>query len=313
MLRRLRLGAGDPNLSASAGSQLWRKLSLLILVAVAVLAQAIWFVDDYSFVEKISVDAFVFSLVALVLGLQHTSNLQAMSDEVGKIAHSLPTRGIGVFPHYMCEVAELVSKTRKSIKILCDTPAHASFSDTSAFTAYWEALRSKVADGEVMVQCAYFDESGRKALHGAQIEEDTENWQDWKRRNQRNCEAFDKLARDQNIDPPCSKQTDDWAIAWADHPDVYVESMMRINAAVLSSLKHGAQVEQLPFERPLRQGPSVYLWLRDDEEAVFVVVPVHGIGVRHLAGFHTRETELIRALKTVFKHRWEGTVEVSLS
>jgi hypothetical protein len=303
---RSRSRAGESEGFWSGKRLLQRKPFLLALLFVAISTQVVCWVAGLNFVEWISVDAFVFSLVALVVALQHTNDLETVKVEIGGIARSLPTRGIGVFPSYMDEVADLADRATKSIKILCDTPAHGSFSNTAAFSRYWKTLRSKAADGGVRVECAFFDAPGRKELHEVQTEEE-ENWEDWRQRNQKNCEAFDKFAREHDVEPPSSRPASDPLAAWADRPEMFVESMMAINQIVLKSLEVGAHVESLSFDRPLKEGPTVYLWLRDeDQEAVFVMVPVRGIGVRDLAGFHTREPELIRALNSVFKHRREA-------
>jgi len=93
-------------------------------------------------------------------------------------------------------------------------------------------------------------------------------------------------------------------VTWADTPTAYVDNMMAINSHVLERFDPSVAIEELEFNDPLHEGPTVYFWLRDvDQEAVFVIVPVRGIGVRDLAGFHTREPELIRALGTVYDHR----------
>ncbi len=177
-------------------------------------------------------------------------------------------------------------------------------------------LRHLMVDGDVNIKCTFFNKAGRKALHRAQIEGDFEAWESssdkwdaWKERNRANCEAFDELVRKRGSAFGMEGREDgrEPTAAWANTPKDYVKSMMAINKAVLSSLDGSTKVEQLPFAHPLREGPSVYFWLRDDDqEAVFVIVPVRGIGVQDLAGFHTREPELIRALGTVYAHRVEG-------
>lgn len=283
-----------------------RKKNLRYVVLVLVSGQVIWFLDGLDLAEKLGLEGVVVAVAAVVLAIQHSNELETVVHELRGVAHSVPTRGIGVFPAYMPEVAELVGKAEKSIKILCDTPAHGAFSNTPAFADYWVNLRHKMVDG-VDVECTFFDPSGRKQLHRAQIKDDEGNWEAWQDRNASNCKAFDRLAREKGITPPSESREP--LSAWAHSPIAYVESMMAINEAIQSVLaEESAAFELLEFAEPLHEGPTVYFWLRDeDQEAVFVIVPVRGIGVRDLAGFHTREPELIRALSTVYEHRKEDS------
>lgn len=203
-------------------------------------------------------------------------------------------------------VAGLVTRAEHSIRVLCDTPAHGAFSNTIAFTKYWRTLRHKMVDPDVTIECTFLDAAGREQMHRAQVAADATHWDDWKERNRENCEAFDKLARELTVTPPAAPDTQDAVSVWAATPDAWVASAVAINDAVWKRFDESVAVEWLGFGNPLHEGPSVYFWLRDhDQEAVFVIVPVRGIGVREFAGFRTTEKELIRALDTVFAHRKE--------
>jgi len=288
----------------------------IILLVFAIPVPVIWLSHHFDVNRMLGVEAVALAVAAVLIAILHTNKLEGVADDLHDVSRSLPTRTVGVFPSYLPEVVELVGRATKSLTILCDTPAHGAFSNTDTFTEYWMKLRHLMVDGDVSIKCTFFDNGGREALHRAQIEEDFEvwdarsdKWDAWKVRNCANCKAFDRLARDRGsafklqVPEGGGGPTD----TWADTPKAYVESMMAINEAVLSSFDGSTKVEELEFKEPLREGPSVYFWLRDDDqEAVFVIVPVRGIGVRDLAGFHTREPELIRALGTVYAHREEG-------
>lgn len=282
-----------------------RKKNLVPIALVLLLGQSLWLLDDLDLGEKLGLEGVLVAVVAFALAIQQAKDLETVVGELQGVTKSLPTRGLGVFPRYMPMVAELTQRAQRSIKVLCDTPAHGAFSNTAAFEEYWANLRHRMVDG-VKVECTFFDPSGREQLHRAQIKADKDDWKGWQKRNRKNCEAFDRLARDNKIAPPSHGQQP--LEAWADTQDAYVKSMMAINQVVESVLEDSpAAFELLEFEKPLHEGPTVYFWLRDeDQEAVFVIVPVRGIGVRDLAGFHTREPELIRALTTVYAHRSEG-------
>lgn len=280
-----------------------RKKDSLYVLLVVVLGQVIWFFD-LELSEQLGLEGVVLALAAVVLAIQHSNELNTVADKLQGIAQSIPTRGIGVFPSYMTEVAKLVDRADESITILCDTPAHGAFSNTGAFEEYWSTLHEKMVD-KLQVECTFFDAAGREQLHRAQITDDEVDWGAWQDRNRRNSEAFDRLARYHGLTPPSNGVLP--IDTWAGTPDDYVQSMMAINKHTLSIFRNHLTPELLKFDEPLHEGPTVYFWLRDrDQEAVFVIVPVRGIGVRDLAGFHTEEPELIRALGTVYTHRGEG-------
>lgn len=320
MLRRANAAEGKPE-----GTRLTRLLprdntrAYIILLIFAAPVPLIWLFHRFDVNRMLGFEAVALAVAAVLIAILHTTKLEGVAEDLHDVSQSLPTRTVGVFPSYLPEVVELVGRTKKSLTILCDTPAHGAFSNADTFTEYWRMLRHLMVDGDVSIKCTFFDKAGREALHRAQIYRDfdtwdtwdssSDKWDAWKERNLANCEAFDELARKRGraFGMEIPEDGRDPTAAWADTPRDYVESMKAINEVVLSSLDGSTRVEELDFTKPLREGPSVYFWLRDDDqEAVFVIVPVRGIGVRDLAGFHTREPELIRALGTVYAHREEG-------
>jgi hypothetical protein len=275
-------------------------LGLLFLILIP--TQALWALSELDVAEKLGLEAVIVALAAVAISLQHSNELKVATGELRGVARSVPTRGIGIFPDYLSEIPELIGKAKESITVLCDTPAHGSFSNTVVFAEYWNMLRHLMVDGDILIDCKFFNATGRKRLHEAQVMDDWGDWAAWATRNDGNCAAFDQLARRLKVKPPAgSENAAKPQEIWADTAEKYVQSMMAINEAILSGFDKD-QVELLNFN-PLRYGPSVYCWLRDkDQEGIFVIVPVRGSGVHDLAGFHTREPELIRALGTVFEH-----------
>lgn len=48
-------------------------------------------------------------------------------------------------------------------------------------------------------------------------------------------------------------------------------------------------------------GPSIYFWMRDDAEAIFVVVPMgEKAGESREVAFHTRDPSMIAALRGIY-------------
>ncbi|HEV7775089.1 MAG TPA: hypothetical protein VGO48_17555 [Conexibacter sp.] len=300
-----------------------KKLTYAGLLLALIAAQGMWFVPGLDLANTLGFEAVLLAVAAVVFAVQHATelgnatdelgsltvsagqhatDLQAVADELRSVAKSLPTRVIGVFPLYMGEIAELVGRTRSSLRIICDTPAHAAFSNTADFERYWQNLGRLCFDGgNVAITCAFIDRDGRRLMHDAQIKSDRDDWAAWKDHNRANCEAFQRFAVSLRV-RPVKQDKHDPVEAWGAEPEDFVQSMMRINEAVTASLSHRMDIDWLPSEDPLHDGPNIYVWIRDeDQEAVFVIVPVPGVGVRDFAGFHTRAPELIRALNHVFE------------
>jgi hypothetical protein len=116
-----------------------RGKTLTYVLLVTIPAQALWFLDGLDLAEKLGLEAVVIAIAAVVVAIQHANELEAVAQELGSVARSVPTRGLGVFPNYLPEVAELVNRATESITILCDTPAHGAFSNTVAFEDYWNS------------------------------------------------------------------------------------------------------------------------------------------------------------------------------
>jgi hypothetical protein len=277
---------------------------IMLLLALAA-AQGMWLMPSLDLATQLGFEAVVLAVAAVIFAVQHATELEQVADGLRGLAASVPTRGIGVFPAYMAEVAALVGRTTDSLRILCDTPAHGAFSNTAAFEQYWRELRHLNVDG-ITINGTFLDAVGREQMHRAQIQGDEDEWAAWQQRNRAHCEAFDRFARSMAVQPPAERD-EDAVVTWAATPDSYIRSVMAINDAVATEFDARMTVEWLGFNDPLHEGPSVYFWLRDeDQEAIFVIVPVRGIGVRDFAGFHTREPALIRALCNVYEHRQRG-------
>jgi hypothetical protein len=273
------------------------------LLTALILGLVLVFLPGLDLPDTLGFEAVLLAVAAVLFAVQHTAELDQVTDELRGVAESLPTQGIGVFPTYMGEIAELVGRTRQRLRIICDTPAHAAFSNTAAFALYWQNLGRLCFDGgNVTISCAFINPDGRKLMHEAQIESDKKDWEAWKKRNGKNCEAFQRFASGLRVGPPAEENGHNAVETWSATPEDYVESMMRINKAVAARLSHSMDIDWLPLEDVRHDGPNIYVWIRDeDQEAAFVIVPVPGTGVRDFAGFHTRAPELIRALNNVFE------------
>lgn len=281
-----------------------KKTVIVILASLPVLGLA-WLIPGLDAPTKVGLDAVVVAVAALIVAILHAMELERVTGELHGVARSMQTRSLGVFPEYLPDVAELVADTKQSLKILCDTPAHGVFSNTAAFEEYWRNLRLKMVEG-IEIECAFFDAPSRKKMHELQIRGDRTNWDGWQKRNRSNCEAFDRFARAHRIPPTQAHGENDPVETWGAKPEDYVKSMMAVNEFTLSCF-NGYEPDPLEIDDPRHEGPSVYLWLRDrDQEAVFVFVPVRGIGVDDFAGFRTKEPALIQALNTAYTRRSEG-------
>jgi hypothetical protein len=288
----------------------WRGRSgaAVVFALIAGPPQILWWSDRLDFAEKLGLEGVIVALAlglpALLIAMEHASML-------GVVAKDLPTRSIGSFPGYLPEIARLVDRATERITILCDTPGYGMFSNSRAFSEYLAALRRKIDDSDVRVECILLDDREREQLHRAQVKPHIDDWSRWREDHRDECAAFAVLSR--QLRGASGKERPDPGTCSAT-PDEYVQSLMELNAILLERKLHGVDDLQLLQLRDaedrvhaLRQGPSVYVWIRDaTQEAIFVLVPVRGTGVRSLAGFITREPALIKALGSVVARHAEG-------
>ncbi len=287
--------------------------ALILLVTVGLPSQLLWLSDELHLADKFGLEAVIVALVlglpALMSAIEHANTLKAVARDLQEVADTVPTRSVGIYPDYLSEIAQLVGRASESIKILCDTPGYGMFSNSRGFLEYLTALRRKIDDPGVTVECRFLDSAEREQLHTAQIAPFSNRWREWQELNRDKCIAFAELTRRLRGTPPTDADT---TSPWAITQDEYVAWLMKVNEILLEHQLHGAdrldRLTVLDENRnvdALRQGPSVYVWIRDTQEAVFVMVPLRGAGVRDLAGFSTRQPELIRALTQVFA-RYDG-------
>ncbi len=100
----------------------------------------------------------------------------------------------------------------------------------------------------------------------------------------------------------------------------YVQLLKDVNDEVLRNRLRGARIRLLRFRDDeaadaLQRGPSTYFWMRDEKEAIVVIVPLgstveHGrsVAAREIA-FSTLDPQMMHALKGIYE-RYEQAAPV---
>lgn len=245
-----------------------------------------------------------------------------------RVRRSMQTRPIGYSPTFLPEVTGLISRATTSLRVLGDHPAYLIFSGAAAFDDYLEEMRSCVAKcaawpPTLEVHFVFLAEDERRELHDLQVAQDAAaagSWQAW-----RDHERLDMVTDDGGCSPGRLAafwqrsahilRSSDAALPSDLTARKFVDRLIEVNNAVRDRYFADAQNTELEFRDHMtstnapnakRDGPSVYLWLRDedtnDPEAIFVIAALGALagGAREHA-FLTHDPSLIRALVGTFE------------
>jgi hypothetical protein len=238
-----------------------------------------------------------------------SQDVTTVSKSLEDVANSVLTRTLGEFPGFFQNVPDLIGRAKRSVMVMCDNPAYAVVSNGPAFASYLERLKTCITRGRE-VQLMFLDAPEREELHLDQVGRGApaEKWEAGRASDAERRADFLRRA-DRLCDPRTRRTTGYEEEAAGLSIDGYVKRLHDVNQAVLCRHMAGAERKLMKFRdsggSPMARtnGPSIYFWMRDDQEAIFVVVPL--AAAREVA-FSTVDKNLIAALKGVYG-RYEET------
>jgi hypothetical protein len=221
---------------------------------------------------------------------EHTAALSEHTAKLGNIENALSTRFIGKPSEYLKFITSRLAQATKSIFILCDYPAHLSFSYHSQYERYRNALREKINSEpkleEIRLIC--LDRAHRDKLNREQFAGAIADWDSWRSSNRENLETL-----------------------WKVHKDMLRKSH-QISNLTLDDLTIGELFEM--FEADDRRiiddfsdigvceipvDISIHIWIIDGHEAIFTIPALGGDVLEW--GFFTSDNRLITAFRQLFE------------
>jgi len=221
-------------------------------------------------VRKFDVVTLVLTIIALAIAVVHLMELGRTVERIETIQHGLSTQYLGAYPAFFSKIAQVVSRARKNLVIVCDFAAYGSFSDPSTAEDYFYAIRKRrrFTNLEVTV----LNSAGSRRLLEALF---TDNqWSDWQKDAEKRAKVNQFLK--QHGKPPDSIKA---------RQDL-LKALNDVNDQVIDDVFHNS-VNRTQLDIP------IYFWIADCDEAVFTIASPRD-GVEH--GFYTSDKSLIRSL-----------------
>lgn len=309
---------------------------ILAVALVGIGGQIIWLfrvngsigLADTLAIEGVIV-AVVFGVLALRVALHHDTDLRHVSETLKGVSDSVLTRTVGSFPHFIPHVTALLAQAEESVLMMCDNPAYGIISKGDAFDDYLGELKRQIArrtsHPSLSVEMMFLAEEERRELHLDQVKLHAgteEEWERWRERADVHGRLEEFLKRAHSICEPAASPVSDADILEALSGlsvEQYVKRLTEVNDAVLTHHFYGAKRFVLKLRngagqpQALSHGPSVYFWMRDEQHAIFAIVPLGSTPEqsREIA-FETHDPGMIEALRGMFS-RYQGAAAVDVT
>jgi hypothetical protein len=217
------------------------------------------------------------TVAALLLALIQFRDSRRQEIKLASISQSISTQFVGIFPNNIDSIVDLISRTNKKLSILADVPAYGAFSNPPAFERYRDSIGALKARGVEVDMLVYGD---------AALQENIDN-------QFRASSDFENLTRGQTF-----KDFYNVHFKGRTPPKTageFIQQLVEMNKNARNDFSNvGVNIRLLP-ERP---DIPFFLWLRDDEEAVFSFYNL-GETVREVS-FRTTDGKLTDSFHDIF-------------
>jgi hypothetical protein len=251
---------------------------LIALVATALIGLA-WKVLQVVFprLHDLPVET-ILAFIAISFAIVQFLDARTEESELRKIEGSMSTRFIGLFPKNLAEITKVISKAEKHICIIVDYVGYGQYSDPTNFGKYFDALKAqaKVRDVKLLIYS-------------------------------------DTLAKDESEKQFPDDENKFKEEAHTDHAKKYFEETGKCptnftelrSMLLLHNKKRLAElVETKAKAKELSDSPAFFLWLADDEEAVFAF---KNIGSQRGYSFRTWDARLVKQFRNYFAELFDKT------
>lgn len=217
-------------------------------------------------------------LAILFAGIQFIDS-RFQKQEMNLIARTMSTRFVGLFPKNLVEIAEVIGKASRHIYIMADFVDYGHYSSPVAFNIYLDKIKeARKQNVKVRVIC-----------YGKQLAD---------------RETEDQFP-DKNFAEECESRR------FKTYFEIHSGVPKPCDAAQLRSLLASRQkkfVEDLSEQGVefayFPERSDFFLWLEDDEEAIFAFKNI-GNTQREFS-FRTQDSNLIEQFRVIFDRRWQN-------
>lgn len=219
--------------------------------------------------------------------------------EITLIEKSLPTRYIQSFPNHLRDIIRLIENAKVSFVILTDCVDYGSFSNSEYYERVIESIETLHKRVGVKVEirvCGPPQAISRCSEFRRHWEDSENNPHKWEKllhssRFHRRFSHFMARFGDRikmNIDIESCKR------------DQFVEMMRRWHSIEATRLETADYEAKVNVYKNLQYMPGVFFWMRDGEDAIFVLSHT-GSGKQGMA-FQTHDERILNILKGVWKN-----------
>jgi hypothetical protein len=250
-------------------------LALLVVLIAILLNKVLGYLDP---AIKDHIDDILAILAILYAAIQFI-DARLQKRETNEIAKSMSTRFVGLFPKNLTHITEVLGRGSKYIYIMSDFADYGSYSSPFAFEEYLKKIKDALKE-KIPVRIMCYDK--RRA--------------DDELKRQFPDEAFEQEKRSRSFvryfDIRCGLEKCESAAKLR-------EILNDGQNDVIKQLKDaGAEFRFFP------DSAEFFLWLEDDEEAVFAFKDTGR--AQNEFSFRTLDATLIRQFKSVFHRRWKA-------
>jgi len=227
--------------------------------------------------------AFILAILAIIFGSIQFWDAREQSAQIQRVAKSMSTRYIGMFPKNMDDIVEVVRAADRELLIMCDFIDYGSYSRPETHQVLFEELK-KARERNVSVKCLVYDKKSAQETLASQFKRPTFA-------QTRESPAFKHYFEYwPGIKPRDGKMGFTY--------DEFME-ILRQNQDKFTNDLHDKGVEiQTLSERAL-----FFFWLQDNQDAVLQFEDI-GAEEQGLA-FRTLDAKLVETFSGVFGRLWK--------
>jgi len=215
-------------------------------------------------------------------------DLKRHADSLQKIHEALSTRYLGEFPNFNERITDQISKAKKHLRIVSDTPAYGHFSAHLNWLKYKYELESKIANKDVTIELMVLDQKHRLRELKKQLSSYETIWNDWKLQPEIK-ERIEQFAQKESVSSLSDLSYNE-----------FIGALSKFDDKVLCDVFSGADTRREIFV-PV----PLHFWVCDDLSAVFEF-PSYSDGYTAY-GFETSDRNIIGSLTSIY----DGYKEIS--